>query len=190
MLKWVELFHFVLLKKCSFLFVVKGIMDLVLCTFFFFHWQIKCCSSNHLMHFVWQKPLWKMLRWRTVTWSFCTWNRLLVLIEKCTFKALKLLEAFSLTDTGDVGDELVLRAVVLFRFGERLWGGKGRFLSFGVPSLGVELLGGEGDSHQNSPPSPLSKYILSRSWRLDGGLLRNRCIYLLKMRWISSWLKL
>ena len=67
---------------------------------------------------------------------------------------------FLLTGT-DIGEavDVPLLAVLLFSFGERLGRGEGRFRSGGLPSLGVELLGGEGDSHQNSPPLPLSKYI-------------------------------
>ena len=62
-----------------------------------------------------------------------------------------------LTKTGEVGDELLLVAF-LFSFGERLGRGEGpRSRSGGVDSLGVELLGGEGDNHQNSPTLPLSK---------------------------------
>lgn len=59
----------------------------------------------------------------------------------------------SLTDVGDV----LLLNVLLFSFGERLGRGEGSCLSGGVPSLGVEVLGGDGDNHQNSPPLPLSK---------------------------------
>jgi len=60
-------------------------------------------------------------------------------------------------DTGEPGDTLLLSPLFL-SFGERLGRGEGpRSRSGGVPSLGVELLGGDGDNHQNSPPLPLSK---------------------------------
>lgn len=62
-----------------------------------------------------------------------------------------------LTDIGDAGDAPLLN-VLLFSLGERLGRGEGSCLSGGVPSLGVELLGGDDDNHQNSPPLPLSKY--------------------------------
>ena len=62
-----------------------------------------------------------------------------------------------LTDIGEVVD-VPLLAALLFSFGDRLGRGDGpRSRSGGVPSLGVELLGGEGDNHQNSSPFPLSK---------------------------------
>lgn len=58
-------------------------------------------------------------------------------------------------DTGESGDAPLL-ATVLFSFGERLGRGLGpRSPSGGVPSFGVEVVGGEGDNHQNSPPLPL-----------------------------------
>ena len=84
-----------------------------------------------------------------------------------------------LTDIGETV-ALLLLAAPLFCFGERLGRGDGpRNCSGGVPSLGVELLGGE-DNHQNSPPFPLSVYCLSLACRLEGGALRKRCMYLKK----------
>ena len=68
----------------------------------------------------------------------------------------------TLTDIGDVGVFPLLN-VLRIRFGDRLGRGEGSCWSGGVPSLGVELLGGDEDNHQNSPPLPLSKYVWSRS---------------------------
>lgn len=68
----------------------------------------------------------------------------------------------TLTDIGDVGVFPLLN-VLLLSFGERLGLGEGNCWSGGVPSLGVELLGGDGVNHQNSPPLLLSKYAWSRS---------------------------
>ena len=62
-----------------------------------------------------------------------------------------------LTDIGEAGEALLL-AAFLFNLGEELGCGEGpRSCSGGVESLGVELLGGEGDNHQNSFALPLSK---------------------------------
>lgn len=68
----------------------------------------------------------------------------------------------TLTDVGDVGVFPLLN-MLLLSFGDRLGRGEGSCWSGGVLSLGVELLGGDGDNHQNSPPLPLSKYVWSRS---------------------------
>jgi len=68
----------------------------------------------------------------------------------------------TLTDVGDVGVFPLLN-MLLLSFGDRLGHGEGSCWSGGVPSLGVELLGGDGDNHQNSPTLPLSKYVWSRS---------------------------
>lgn len=64
---------------------------------------------------------------------------------------------FLVFDIGEAG-EAPLLAAFLFNLGEEVGCGEGlRSCSGGVESLGVELLGGEGDNHQNSFALPLSK---------------------------------